>query len=139
MATSGLTIMSAKMCLTDASLKPSDIQYVNAHGTSTPVGDGLESVAVKNIMGDHAKKVWVSSTKSMMGHALGAAGEAARPYVPLLKETLSRQVKSLAPPFGVIERQPNEVCRALKNIGGDEAEAILATKQCKPPWPMLPG
>jgi 3-oxoacyl-[acyl-carrier-protein] synthase II len=63
-----------EMCLKDAALKPSDIQYVNAHGTSTPVGDGLESLAVKNIMGDHAKKVWVSSTKSMMGHALGAAG-----------------------------------------------------------------
>lgn len=63
-----------KMCLQDAGLKPSDIQYVNAHGTSTPVGDGLESLAVKKIMGDHAKDVWVSSTKSMMGHALGAAG-----------------------------------------------------------------
>ncbi len=63
-----------KMCLQDASLNPSDIQYVNAHGTSTPVGDGLESVAVKNIMGESAKKVWVSSTKSMTGHALGAAG-----------------------------------------------------------------
>lgn len=63
-----------KICLMDAGLNPSDIQYVNAHGTSTPVGDGLESYAVKKIMGDHAKKVWVSSTKSMMGHALGAAG-----------------------------------------------------------------
>lgn len=63
-----------KMSLIDAGLQPSDIQYVNAHGTSTPVGDGLESLAVKNIMGEHAKKVWVSSTKSMMGHALGAAG-----------------------------------------------------------------
>lgn len=72
-------------------------------------------------------------------YALGAAGEAARSYVPLLKETLGRQVQSLAPPFGVIERQPNEVCRALKSIGGDEAEAILATEQCKPPWSMSPG
>jgi 3-oxoacyl-[acyl-carrier-protein] synthase II len=63
-----------KMCLQDAGLKPDDIQYVNAHGTSTPVGDGLESMAVKNIMGAHAKDVWVSSTKSMTGHALGAAG-----------------------------------------------------------------
>ncbi len=63
-----------KMAIQDAGLKASDINYVNAHGTSTPVGDGLESFAIKKLMGDHAKKIWVSSTKSMMGHALGAAG-----------------------------------------------------------------
>ncbi|KYG61219.1 beta-ketoacyl-[acyl-carrier-protein] synthase II [Bdellovibrio bacteriovorus] len=63
-----------KMALEDSGLKASDIQYVNAHGTSTPMGDGLESAAIKRLLGDHAKKVWVSSTKSMTGHALGAAG-----------------------------------------------------------------
>ncbi|WP_413291535.1 beta-ketoacyl-ACP synthase II [Bdellovibrio sp. HCB337] len=62
------------MAMVDSGLKPSDIQYVNAHGTSTPVGDGLESAAITKLMGDHAKNVWVSSTKSMMGHGLGAAG-----------------------------------------------------------------
>lgn len=62
------------MALQDAGLKPTDIQYINAHGTSTPVGDVLEAVAVKKLFGDAAKKVWVSSTKSMTGHALGAAG-----------------------------------------------------------------
>ncbi|MFS4459930.1 beta-ketoacyl-ACP synthase II [Bdellovibrio sp. HCB2-146] len=66
--------MAMEQCLRDSGLKASDIQYVNAHGTSTPVGDGLESAAIKRLMGDHAKKVWVSSTKSMMGHSLGAAG-----------------------------------------------------------------
>jgi 3-oxoacyl-[acyl-carrier-protein] synthase II len=60
--------------LRNAKLNPSDIQYINAHGTSTPVGDEIESLAVKNIFGDSAKKVWISSTKSMMGHTLGAAG-----------------------------------------------------------------
>jgi 3-oxoacyl-[acyl-carrier-protein] synthase II len=60
--------------LKDAGLKPSDIDYINAHGTSTPMGDPLESAAIKKVLGDHAKKVWVSSTKSMMGHLLGAAG-----------------------------------------------------------------
>ncbi|MEK2645518.1 beta-ketoacyl-ACP synthase II [Bdellovibrio sp. BCCA] len=58
----------------DSGLQASEIQYINAHGTSTPVGDGLETAAIKRLMGDHAKKVWVSSTKSMTGHALGAAG-----------------------------------------------------------------
>lgn len=62
------------MAIRDAGIKPSDINYINAHGTSTPAGDGLESAAIKRMMGDHAKKVWVSSTKSMTGHALGAAG-----------------------------------------------------------------
>jgi 3-oxoacyl-[acyl-carrier-protein] synthase II len=60
--------------LKDAGLNPSDIDYINAHGTSTPMGDPLESAAIKKVLGDHAKKVWVSSTKSMMGHLLGAAG-----------------------------------------------------------------
>lgn len=62
------------MALKDSGLKADEIDYVNAHGTSTPVGDGLETAAIKRLLGDHAKKVWVSSTKSMMGHALGAAG-----------------------------------------------------------------
>lgn len=62
------------LALRDASLNPSDVQYINAHGTSTPVGDGLESAGIKSVFGDHAKKLWVSSTKSMMGHSLGAAG-----------------------------------------------------------------
>lgn len=66
--------MAMSMALKDSGLQASDINYINAHGTSTPVGDGLESAAIKKLLGDHAKKVWVSSTKSMMGHALGAAG-----------------------------------------------------------------
>jgi 3-oxoacyl-[acyl-carrier-protein] synthase II len=60
--------------LRDAGLNPGDIQYINAHGTSTPVGDGLETAGIKSVFGDHAYKLWVSSTKSMMGHSLGAAG-----------------------------------------------------------------
>ncbi len=60
--------------LRDAGLNPSDISYINAHGTSTPVGDGLETAGIKSVFGDHARKLWVSSTKSMMGHSLGAAG-----------------------------------------------------------------
>lgn len=60
--------------LRDAGISVADIDYVNAHGTSTPVGDLAESNAVKSLFGSDASKVWVSSTKSMTGHALGAAG-----------------------------------------------------------------
>jgi 3-oxoacyl-[acyl-carrier-protein] synthase II len=63
-----------QMALSTASLNPSDIGYVNAHGTSTPAGDLAETEAIKGVFKDEAKKVWVSSTKSMTGHALGAAG-----------------------------------------------------------------
>jgi len=63
-----------RRALKDAELEPSDIDYINAHGTSTPVGDKTETVAIKSVFGDGAYKVPVSSTKSMTGHLLGAAG-----------------------------------------------------------------
>jgi len=67
-------VRSMRLCIKDAGLKPEDIDYINAHGTSTLYNDRMETQAIKTVFGDYAYKLHVSSTKSMTGHLLGAAG-----------------------------------------------------------------
>lgn len=67
-------IQAIKQCLDDAGALPTEVGYINAHGTSTPLGDGIETNAIKEVFGDYAYNLVVSSTKSMTGHLLGAAG-----------------------------------------------------------------
>jgi 3-oxoacyl-[acyl-carrier-protein] synthase II len=63
-----------KLAIQDAGIKPEDVDYINAHGTSTPFNDRIETCAIKKVFGEHAYKLAISSNKSMIGHTLGAAG-----------------------------------------------------------------
>ena len=94
---------SMRNALQDASLNPSDIGYINAHGTSTPLGDIAETVAIKAVFEQHAGATKISSTKSMTGHALGAAGSI-EAVISILAV-----VNSIAPPTINLDN-PDEGC-----------------------------
>jgi 3-oxoacyl-[acyl-carrier-protein] synthase II len=91
-----------RAALTDAGLKPQDIHYINAHGTGTQENDKIESLAIRHVLGDYAMKVPVSSTKSMMGHLIAAAGA-----VELITCVLTIRDKIIPPTINYSQPDPN--------------------------------
>ncbi|HEX9934383.1 MAG TPA: beta-ketoacyl-ACP synthase II [bacterium] len=79
-----------RLAVQDAGLNIQDVDYINAHGTSTPLNDSIETLAIKTLFGAHAKSLWISSTKSMIGHLLGASG--AVEFVATILTILNRLV-----------------------------------------------
>jgi 3-oxoacyl-[acyl-carrier-protein] synthase II len=120
----------------DAKISPAEVSYVNAHGTSTPIGDAIETVALKHVFGDRAKKVPISSTKSMTGHLLGGAGglEAGIGALALRDQILPPTINQENPdPACDLDYVPNksrkaEVNYALSNsfgFGGTNASLLF--------------
>ena len=120
----------------DAKISPDDVGYVNAHGTSTPMGDSIETTALKRVFGDRAKKVPISSTKSMTGHLLGGAGglEAGISVLALRDQILPPTINYENPdPACDLDYIPNkarkaEVVYALSNsfgFGGTNASLLF--------------
>jgi 3-oxoacyl-[acyl-carrier-protein] synthase II len=96
-------IRCMQMALQDAKMNPEDIDYINAHGTSTPLNDVVETRAIKGVYGEHARKLAISSTKSMTGHMLGGAGGIEAVFTAL---SLHHQI---APPTANLEN-PDPEC-----------------------------
>ncbi|MBN2360774.1 MAG: beta-ketoacyl-[acyl-carrier-protein] synthase II, partial [Deltaproteobacteria bacterium] len=122
--------------LRQAQLEPEQIDYINAHGTSTPLNDALETIAIKKVFGDYAKKVWVSSTKSMIGHLLGGAGgvEAVVSVLSLVHNAVHPTRNLLVPdpecdldyvPNTARERRLNTVLSNSFGFGGTNAALIF--------------
>ncbi len=131
-------IQAMKMALDNAQLKATDIEYINAHGTSTPSGDPIESSAIEHVFNEHARKLVISSTKSMTGHLLGAAGaletifcvlalrdQIAPPTINL--ETADEKCKLDYSPHIAREMKINNILNNSFGFGGTNASLLLST------------
>jgi 3-oxoacyl-[acyl-carrier-protein] synthase II len=127
-----------KIALKDAGLNKTDIDYVNVHGTSTPLGDIAETKAIQNVFGDHAYKMNISSTKSMTGHLLGAAGavESVASILSIIHRFVPPTINHFTDDPGLDaklnftfnESQPRDIQAALSNtfgFGGHNACVIF--------------
>lgn len=127
-----------KLALEDAEMKPEDIDYINVHGTSTPLGDISEAKAIVDVFGEHAYKINISSTKSMTGHLLGAAGaaEAIAAVLSIVNETVPPTINFSVPDpdidpnlnLTLNKAQKRQVNASLSNtfgFGGHNASVIF--------------
>lgn len=114
--------LAMKNALQDASMSPSDIQYINAHATSTPLGDELEVIALKKTFGEHAKHLQISSTKSVTGHLLGASGG-----IEAIFGIMTLQDQVIAPTINLDNPDPACDLDFVPNIARDaKVNAILS-------------
>jgi 3-oxoacyl-[acyl-carrier-protein] synthase II len=129
-----------RLALASAGMNPEDVGYINAHGTSTPFNDANETKAIKTVFGAHARKLAVSSTKSMTGHMLGAAGgaEAVISSLVLLRGVLPPTINYTTPdPDCDLDYVPNQareqrVEAAMSNsFGFGGTNAVLLFKRFK--------
>ena len=125
-----------QMAMKHAKVQPSDIDYINAHGTSTPLGDEIELGAVERMLGEHASKTTMSSTKSATGHLLGAAGAIEAAFTALAirdqiaPPTLNLDNPSVSTPIDLVphKAKPMKIDVALSNsfgFGGTNAALVL--------------
>ncbi|MBN1938561.1 MAG: beta-ketoacyl-ACP synthase II [Candidatus Aminicenantes bacterium] len=132
----GGAVRAMQAALDDAGIPPEDVQYINAHGTSTPLNDKIETAAIKSVFGDQARKLAVSSSKSMTGHGLGAAGgiEAAITALSISRQMLTPTANYEVPdPDCDLDYVPNsaraaEIVCALSNsfgFGGTNASLLF--------------
>jgi 3-oxoacyl-[acyl-carrier-protein] synthase II len=119
--------------LADAGVAVEEVDYINAHGTSTPTGDRMETQAIKTVLGDHARKVAVSSTKSMLGHLLGAAGgvESAITALAVQRGVIPPTINLKNPdPECDLDYVPNESRKAEIRYGLNNSFGFGGTNAC---------
>ncbi|GBG54918.1 3-oxoacyl-[acyl-carrier-protein] synthase 2 [Sporomusaceae bacterium FL31] len=130
-----------EMAIKDAGMLPSDVSYINAHGTSTPLNDKNESLAIKSLFGDHAYKLTVSSIKSMTGHLLGAAGgiEAIASVLSVANDIVPPTINYETPDGDLdLDYVPNEARKQVVNVaisnsfGFGGHNATILVKKYKP-------
>ena len=129
-------VKAMELAIEDAGAKPEEVNYINAHGTSTPYNDKNETVAIKNVFGDHARKLKISSTKSMTGHLLGASGgiEAIAAMKAIEKQIVPPTINYMTPdpdcdldyvPNTAEETEVNSVLSNTFGFGGHNAVVFM--------------
>ena len=129
-------VKAMQLAIEDAGAEPEEVDYINAHGTSTPYNDKNETAAIKTVFGDHARKLKISSTKSMTGHLLGASGgiEAIAALKTIEKQTIPPTINYTTPdpdcdldyvPNTAEETQVNSVLSNTFGFGGHNAVVFM--------------